>query len=121
MHLAVKGNQAVELGVDAQHDVSAPAAVSAVGSTVRHVLFTAKAYHSIAPVAGFDVNFGLIEKHAGLLLLLFVGAPVDSRLDKGRKERMGAVRPGTKLGVKLAAQHKGMVGEFRDLYQAAVG
>jgi hypothetical protein len=42
-------------------------------------------------------------------------------LNKGRKEWMGAGRTAFEFGVKLAAEHKGMVLDFGNLYQPAVG
>jgi hypothetical protein len=66
MELVFERNQRIEVRVDPEKDVAAPAAVAAVWTAERHVFFTSKADGAVATIARFQIDLGTIVKHMDL-------------------------------------------------------
>ena len=61
--LVTEVSQRAEVGIRLKDDIAASAAVAAVRSSCRDVLFAVKRYRAVAAVAGFDLNVRFIDKH----------------------------------------------------------
>ena len=61
--LVAEGKQGVGALVDAQDDVAAPAAVTAVGSARGDIFFAAEGDGAVSAVSRLDIDFYMIDKH----------------------------------------------------------
>ena len=55
--------QGVQTVIDFKDNITASAAVTAVGTACRNKEFAAKAHMTVAALAGLNINFGVICKH----------------------------------------------------------
>ncbi len=60
-------DQAGDVPIDLEHDVTAAAAISAVRAALGRVLLATERHRSVPAVSGLDVNFGTIDKHGDVL------------------------------------------------------
>jgi len=57
-----KALQGTQTRVDFQKYAAAPTSVPAIGSAFRDILFPPERHHSVASVAGFNIDFGFVVK-----------------------------------------------------------
>ena len=65
----------VERGLDFKDDIAALAAVAAIGPTARDVFLPAEMHDAIAALAGFYVDFYLIDEHDSIVTKKTYGLP----------------------------------------------
>ncbi len=58
-----KRGQTIDAGLGAENHAAAVAAVAAIGSAERDVLFAAEADATVSAVAGIDLDFDAIDEH----------------------------------------------------------
>ena len=64
--LFVEEEQGVDLVIGDDVDVTTLATIAAAGPAPRHVGFAPEGHHSVAAIAGFDVDRRFINQHASL-------------------------------------------------------
>jgi hypothetical protein len=60
-----EGSQGIQGGLYLQNHIPTLAAISAIRTTSRHVLFPAEVYNTISPLTGTNLDLSLIDEHRG--------------------------------------------------------
>ena len=99
MALKLKLGKGVQVRSGAQHDITAAAAVAAVGSAERNILLATKVRGAIAPAAGADVDDRFV-KESSVGHERFTGQDGRSRRRQSPPARF-CLTPGLAVGVPL--------------------